>query len=152
MPSRLRDTLIALAGAAAAASAFYAATPTAGQVSAPRIPRTAAGKPDLNGIWQALNTANYDLEAHVARPALAMRPGPVIPVPAKEVIALGAVGSVPGGPGVVVGGTIPYTPDGLATDIRPLARVEYERLAVERLRRSGVIRVRRHDGAFVASD
>ena len=57
----------------------YAGTPTAGQAPLPRIPRTAGGKPNLNGIWQALNTANYDLEAHVARPALAMRARPVLP-------------------------------------------------------------------------
>jgi len=31
-----------------------------------RAPRTAAGQPDLNGFWQALNTAHWDLEAHEA--------------------------------------------------------------------------------------
>jgi hypothetical protein len=113
MPSTLRDGLVVLTGAAATAAALYAATPTAGQAGS-RIPRTTAGKPNLNGIWQALNTANYDLEAHAARPALAMRPGPVIPVPAKEVLALGAVGSVPAGVGVVVGGAIPYTTEAQA--------------------------------------
>ncbi len=58
-----------------------------------------------------LNTANWDIEAHTARPALAMRPGPVVPVPAKEVVALGAIGAVPSGVGVVVGGEIPYLPE-----------------------------------------
>lgn len=77
------------------------------------LPRTPSGKPDLNGIWQVLNTANYDLEAHSAKPALAMRPGPVVPVPAKEVIAFGAVGAIPSGLGVVVGGEIPYLPAAL---------------------------------------
>ena len=65
--------------------------------------------PDLNGVWQALNGANWDIEPHGARAALQMRPGPVNPVPAKEVLALGAVGSVPAGLGVVEGGQIPYT-------------------------------------------
>ena len=114
MRNKLRDVLVALAGASVAAAAFYAATPTEGQAPASRIPRTPDGRPNLNGIWQALNTANYDIEAHLARPALAMRPGPVIPVPATEVVALGAVGSVPAGVGVVVGGPVPYTPEGLA--------------------------------------
>ena len=35
--------------------------PLAGQ--AYRAPSGPDGKPDLNGIWQALNEANYDLEA-----------------------------------------------------------------------------------------
>jgi hypothetical protein len=78
------------------------------------IPRTTSGKPDLNGIWQALNTANYDLEPHLARAALAMRPGPVVPIPAREVVALGTVASVPAGAGVVVGGEIPYQPEAFA--------------------------------------
>lgn len=42
---------------------------------------------------------------------MAMRPGPVSPVPAKAVLALGAVGSVPAGLGVVEGGRIPYRPE-----------------------------------------
>jgi len=80
-----------------------------------RAPRGADGKPDLNGIWQALNEANYDLEAHVARPAMALRPGPYGPVPAAAVLALGAVGAVPPSLGVVEGGEIPYKPEALAT-------------------------------------
>ncbi|HEY1238998.1 MAG TPA: hypothetical protein VGF16_00520 [Bryobacteraceae bacterium] len=79
-----------------------------------RAPRAPGGKADLNGIWQALNEANYDIEAHVARPALALRPGPYGPVPAAQVLALGAVGSVPPGVGVVEGGEIPYKPEALA--------------------------------------
>ena len=78
-----------------------------------RAPRLPDGKSDLNGIWQALGEANFDLEAHVARPALALRPGPYGPVPAAPVLALGAVGAVPPGLGVVEGGAIPYLPDAL---------------------------------------
>lgn len=70
--------------------------------------------PDLNGVWQVLNTANYDLEPHAARAAMALREGPHGPVPAREVLALGAVGAVPAGAGVVVGGMIPYTAQGRA--------------------------------------
>jgi len=62
-------------------------------------PRTSDGKPDLNGIWQAMNTANWDLAAH------ASQAGPV----ASE----GARGAEPGGLGVVEGGAIPYLPAAL---------------------------------------
>jgi hypothetical protein len=79
-----------------------------------RAPRGPGGTPDLNGIWQALNEANFDLEAHVARPAMALRPGPYGPVPATATLALGAVGAVPPGLGVVEGGEIPYKPEALA--------------------------------------
>ncbi len=78
------------------------------------MPRAADGKPNLNGIWQALNEANYDIQSHMARPAMALRAGPYGPVPAASVLALGAVGSVPPGLGVVVGDEIPYQPQALA--------------------------------------
>ncbi|MEH6581601.1 MAG: hypothetical protein V7754_06660 [Halioglobus sp.] len=77
-------------------------------------PRIANGKPDFNGVWQVLNTANYNLEAHGAQAAMAFREGPVVPVPAKEVVAFGAVGAVPAGQGVVQGGLIPYQKKALA--------------------------------------
>ncbi len=48
---------------------------SAAQTATNTTPRTPYGKPDLNGIWQALNEANYDIEAHVAHPAMALRPG-----------------------------------------------------------------------------
>jgi len=53
---------------------------------AQQIPRTANGKPNLQGIWQARGRAAYDLQFHAAK--------------------LG----MPGGPGVVEGGEIPYQP------------------------------------------
>jgi len=67
-------------------------------------------RPDMNGVWQVLNTANYDIEAHSARAAMALRAGPFGPVPAKELVVLGAVGAVPAGLGVVEGGALPYQP------------------------------------------
>ena len=85
-----------------------------GQSRAAAIPRL-NGKPDLNGIWQTLTTANWDIQAHSAKAALAMRQGPVVPVPAKEVLAFGAIGAVPAGLGVVEGDELPYKPDGLKT-------------------------------------
>ena len=90
------------------------ATIAANAQSTYRAPRGPGGKPDFNGVWQVLNTANYDIEPHAARPAMAVRPGPAGPVPAKPVLALGAVGSVPAGVGVVEGG-IPYKPEALET-------------------------------------
>jgi hypothetical protein len=72
------------------------------------------GHPNFSGVWSVMNTANWDLEPHAARAALEFRPGPVVPVPAKAIVALGAVGSVPAGLGVVEGGMIPYTPEALA--------------------------------------
>jgi hypothetical protein len=98
--------------AAAAIMTIAVIVPLAGQTY--RAPRTPDGKPDMNGIWQAMNEANYDLEAHLARPALALRKGPFGPVPAAPVLALGAVGAVPPSLGVVEGGEIPYKPEALA--------------------------------------
>lgn len=60
------------------------------------VTRDGYGNPDLNGIWQALGSAHRDLEAHPARH------GPIV--------ALGALGAIPAGLGVVVGGEIPYQP------------------------------------------
>ncbi len=83
--------------------------------SAQEIPRLSDGRPDMNGIWQVLNEANYDLEPHIARHSMQMREGPVNPVPAIPTLRLGAVGAVPGSLGVIVGGgTIPYTADARA--------------------------------------
>src|SRR5256714_3762035 len=111
-----KRAVLALSAAAFGAFLSAAALPLAsqGQTAAYRAPRTPDGKPDLNGIWQALTEANYDVEMHMARPARALRPGPYGPLPAAPVLALGAVGSVPPGVGIVEGGEIPYNPEALA--------------------------------------
>lgn len=87
------------------------ALPVQGQTSDYDPPRLSNGRPDFNGIWQAMNSAHYDIEPHIARAAMALREGPHGPVPAVGVLKLGAVGAVPAGMGVVEGGEIPYTPE-----------------------------------------
>ena len=108
--SVMKASLVAVA---AVVAVTIAAIPSVtGQTRTPGVPRV-NGKPDLNGIWQTINTANWNIQAHTAKAALAMRPGPVVPVPAKEVLAFGAVGSVPSGLGVVDGNELPYLPEAL---------------------------------------
>ena len=109
--------VLGTAAVAAAALSIGAISLSGQQAAAPayRAPRAPDGHPDLNGIWQAMNEANWDLEAHMAKPALALRKGPYGPVPDAKVLYLGAVGSVPPGMGVIEGdGTIPYKPEALA--------------------------------------
>ena len=89
-----RKNLISYALIAVAAIALPAG---AQSPSAKRAARSADGKPNLNGIWQALNTANWDLLGHGAA--------------AGSVPALGALNAIPPGPGVVEGDSIPYRPE-----------------------------------------
>jgi hypothetical protein len=84
------------AGVATSIILLLAAVVASAQTTTYRAPRTADGKPDLNGVWQAVNTANWDIQDHTARP------GPIV--------ALGAAFSVPAGQGVVEGNEIPYQP------------------------------------------
>ena len=82
---------------------------------APRLQGTQ--NPNMNGVWQALNEANWDLEAHSARAARVLKPGAAYdghPVPDAPVLALGATGGVPASLGYVEGGSIPYKPEALA--------------------------------------
>jgi hypothetical protein len=90
MPSR--TILSALAAAVVALSAV--AVPAAAQPSNYRAPRLKGTEhPDLNGLWQALNEANWDIQAHAAQP------GPP---------QFGALFAEPAGPGIVEGNEIPY--------------------------------------------
>ena len=107
-------SIVSVAIAAAVASAVITASVMRPAAQGGDIARTADGRPDFNGIWQALNEAHWDLEAHAARPGMVTQPG-VYPfeyaeVPAAPVVALGAAGGVPASVGVVQGdGRIPYT-------------------------------------------
>jgi hypothetical protein len=83
---------IGIAGIAAQAQRGASAprAPAAPGTSTYNGPRTPDRKPDLNGIWQVLGTAHWNLEAHSASEG------------------------VPAGFSVVEGGTIPYRPQALA--------------------------------------
>ena len=84
-----------------ALSFFLAAITAFGQAAAYRAPRfPGSTQPNLNGIWQANNTANWDIQDHSAQQG-----------PLQE---LGAIGAMPAGRGVVEGNDIPYTPAALA--------------------------------------
>ena len=73
-------------------------TPSAAQMANPaRI----AGKPNLNGIWQAMSTAYWNIEDHSATGL-------------DQFWQLGAIAAIPAGQSVVEGGTIPYLPAALA--------------------------------------
>src|SRR5215470_5946662 len=93
-------------GTALVAIAAFAALPIAAQSSSAvfppyKAPRMADGHPDLNGIWQAFVTANWDVQDHEAQPGA----HPEI---------MGAYGAGPAGQSIVEGGEIPYQPWALA--------------------------------------
>ena len=90
MMSMMRTRSIVLAGGVALAILWFGEPLSkAQQTKSSAVRRTADGKPDFNGIWQAMNTAAWDIQDHS-----------------------GALG-VPPGLGVVEGGEIPYQPAAL---------------------------------------
>ena len=113
MKQPLRTWIVAAAGTLGMAVVAIGVVHVAAQTPAPRrsplvsfpaaykAPRTADGKPDLNGIWQQFTTANWDIQDHQAAPG-----------PHKEL--LGAYSAQPAGLGIVEGGEIPYQPWALA--------------------------------------
>jgi hypothetical protein len=86
---------------AMAVAAVFSAAPSLAQQSPPR-PARIANQPNINGIWQAMNTANWNLEAHSAEAI-------------KIAWQLGSLGAIPAGQSVIDGdGKIPYLPAALA--------------------------------------
>lgn len=96
MHNRWRAAFMTAATRTVAAVVLLALTSASASPPEYQAPRTPDGRPDLNGIWQALGTAHWDIEGHAARP------GPIV--------ALGAVGAIPAGLGIVEGSEIPYQP------------------------------------------
>jgi len=104
------------AAAAAAVIGVFVFTTQAGQSqtsagSIGQAARTAGGRPDFSGIWQANSSAHWDLLTHDARPIVGQRGAyPDVPVLAAPVVALGTIGWIPADVGVVEGDEIPYQP------------------------------------------
>jgi hypothetical protein len=102
MQPKIARSILALTAAIVIATLWGARQSAVGQTPTTyKAPLTADGHPDLNGFWQALNTANWDLEEHGAKPA-----------PFQNLV--GAYLAQPAGLSVVEGGTIPYKPEALA--------------------------------------
>jgi hypothetical protein len=101
MRHRFRNQVLAVGAGAAVLMlvASFSRAQAQGPASAYRAPRTVDGKPNLSGIWQALNEANWDIQAHAAQA------GPP---------EYGAMFAEPAGVGIVEGDEIPYQPWALA--------------------------------------
>jgi hypothetical protein len=86
MHTRLFYTITASSITALALASALIAAPQQGSAPRQALPRTADGKPNFEGIWQAAGSAAADLEDHAAR------------------------FNMPAGRSVVAGGEIPYQP------------------------------------------
>jgi len=93
-----RATLVAAIAAGAAAIAGLAMLEAS---AADQNPAKIGGKPNMNGIWQAVGSAYWNLEDHSASGL-------------SNFWQLGAIAAIPAGQSVVQGGTIPYKPEALA--------------------------------------
>lgn len=81
-------------------TAILAAT-TAATAQDLERPDRIVGRPNLNGIWSAINSANWNLEGHSAEGL-------------EDYWQLGAIAAIPAGQSVIQGGgPIPYLPDAL---------------------------------------
>lgn len=95
LQSRMKPATGLLAGLALSVGAASAQPPELEE-----RPERIGDNPNLNGIWQAVNTANWNLEGQAAEAI-------------DEFWELGALFAVPPGQNVVEGGEIPYLPDAL---------------------------------------
>ena len=100
-----KRSIVALATAAEAILLLLTATTARAQPQLDR-PARISGHPNLNGVWQALNTAYWNLEAHSVE-AMPGSPG------SNNFWQLGAIAAIPAGRSVVREGTIPYLPEAL---------------------------------------
>jgi hypothetical protein len=101
----------------------------------PQRPATIGGHPNFNGIWQTLNTAYWNLEAHSAQGL-------------DDFWGLGAIAAIPAGKSVIKGdGKIPYLPKAL--EQRDKNRAQWPASDPEaRCFMLGVPRVTYHDMPF----
>jgi hypothetical protein len=96
-----RATLLAAIAAGAAVITSLVPTQSASAADPPR-PAKIAGKPNMNGVWQAITGAYWNLEDHSASGL-------------SNFWQLGAIAAVPAGQSIVDGdGKIPYLPAALA--------------------------------------
>ena len=94
-------TAITAAAVTLCATPSYAQQKAATPAKSARTARV-AGQPNINGVWQAMTTANWNLEAHSAE-AL------------KGFWQLGSLGAIPAGQSVIDGdGKVPYKPGAVA--------------------------------------
>jgi hypothetical protein len=88
--SKRRSVGMVIAGVAAVGLSVLQATAQTPAVKSAGVPKLADGKPNFNGVWEALNTASWDIQDH------------------------GGQLGIPPGMGVVEGNEIPYQPWALA--------------------------------------
>ncbi len=96
--NRTAPLIVVLVASVSLLAGPAAAHGQAGSYQAPRLSGTQ--NPDLNGIWQALTNANWDILGHAS-----------VEAPFPEL--LGAWGVQPAGAGIVEGNEIPYRPEAL---------------------------------------
>jgi hypothetical protein len=100
------SSVFAVAGGQTTTPAPRTAAPARPSAGANQMPRTSDGKVDFSGIWQALNTAAWDLQDHSS--------------------SLASFLGVPPGRGVVEGNEIPYKPEALEQKKKNFAKRETE--------------------------